>query len=877
MKRCALLFLLVPALIAAQLPVAELGCTSAGACNYNPEATENDGSCVWNDSIESGFRYIHEVFDEVEVTEGIEYGVNITVLPSLQAQPPTAEPLLLDLYQPAGDSSESRPLLLFFHRGNFLPPYVNNEPYGTRSDSAAVALCRAFARRGYVVASVDYRLGWNPLAATQAERTKQLLQAMYRGMQDCRTAIRYFRKSEAEEGNPYGINPDQIALMGDGTGGMITLMSASIEDYTDLILDDQGIPIPKFWFDPGDGSMLPMALEDSLGNIDATSEGYLVTEDGPVQLCIANHIGYSSDAHFQVNLGGAIGDLNWLDEGDTPMVSFQCPHDQFLPYTTGVVIVPTTNEPVVELSGAFDIHEALSDLGNNASFSAADLIDPGEEAGNNGMDGLYPILNNYIDGSPTEPFDASPWNWFEVGAVQAYDNANGTNLAPLALTLNPTMGPEEAALWLDVITNYTAPRMALGLGLASTAVVGTPCNDNNPFTVGDLWQDGCTCAGIPVEDTLGCTDPDACNFDETAMEDDGSCIAPSCDYPDACNYDPDAVCGGAPCIPSGCMDAVACNFNPDAQCEGSPCLYNCCPGPGCCADGTMWDIELEQCVGQSSPCDTVFLAIPSCGTGTVWDPMAGECIVAIPTDTDFDGCVAAGDLLNLLGSFGSCPPIPEWPDADLDVACITWSCGDPLVYQGDIYATVLIGGQCWFAENLRADTFQNGENIPVATPDNPLHTMGMSARVAYAYDNARVDSLGWLYNGFVAIDDREACPAGWSVPTDEDFKDLERHLGMPEDEVQGTSFRGSDEAFALKSSSVDEPGWNGTNITGFSAIPSGVHYDSFSGVESSVQFWCRDGLGFNSDNYYRTFTAGGRIYRSTHNISDGHTIRCLKD
>ena len=38
--------------------------------------------------------------------------------------------------------------------------------------------------------------------------------------------------------------------------------------------------------------------------------------------------------------------------------------------------------------------------------------------------------------------------------------------------------------------------------------------------------------------------------------------------------------------------------------------------------------------------------------------MAGECIVAIPTDTDFDGCVSAGDVLNLLATFGTCPPIP---------------------------------------------------------------------------------------------------------------------------------------------------------------------------------------------------------------------------
>ena len=53
---------------------------------------------------------------------------------------------------------------------------------------------------GYVVASIDYRLGWNPLAATQSERTNQLINAAYRGVQDARTAVRYFRMNAAEQG-----------------------------------------------------------------------------------------------------------------------------------------------------------------------------------------------------------------------------------------------------------------------------------------------------------------------------------------------------------------------------------------------------------------------------------------------------------------------------------------------------------------------------------------------------------------------------------------------------------------------------------------------------------------------------------------------------
>ena len=66
---------------------------------------------------------------------------------------------------------------------------------------------------------------------------------------------------------------------------------------------------------------------------------------------------------FQMNAGGALGDLNWLDEGDIPMVSFSA-HDPFAPYETAVLIVPTTNEPVVEVSG-MDIHEEINGYATN--------------------------------------------------------------------------------------------------------------------------------------------------------------------------------------------------------------------------------------------------------------------------------------------------------------------------------------------------------------------------------------------------------------------------------------------------------------------------------------------------------------------------------
>ena len=158
-------------------------------------------------------RYLDEVFDEVNVTTDVVYGQNITVIPALQGMPPAMEDLKCDIYEPAGDTETSRPLLLLFHTGNFLPPFVNGGPLGTKSDNWEVEMATRYAKMGYVVASCDYRLGWNPLAATQEERTLQLLQAAYRGVQDSRTAVRFFRKTNAEDGNPYGVDTDKIGMI----------------------------------------------------------------------------------------------------------------------------------------------------------------------------------------------------------------------------------------------------------------------------------------------------------------------------------------------------------------------------------------------------------------------------------------------------------------------------------------------------------------------------------------------------------------------------------------------------------------------------------------------------------------------------------------
>ena len=96
----------------------------------------------------------------------------------------------------------------------------------------------------------------------------------------------------------------------------------------------------------------------------------------------------------------------------------------------------------------------------------------------------------------------------------------------------------------------------------------------------------------------------------------------------------------APASLFGCTDALACNYNETANVD----------------DGTC------------SSCEALATA---CGEGTVWYSDSQTCIVANPSDSNFDGCVQLNDLLDLLSAYGNCGA-EESP----------WLCGDPLEYQG---------------------------------------------------------------------------------------------------------------------------------------------------------------------------------------------------
>lgn len=197
---------------------------------------------------------------------------------------------------------------------------------------------------------------------------------------------------------------------------------------------------------------------------------------------------------------------------------------------------------------------------------------------------------------------------------------------------------------------------------------------------------------------------------------------------------------------------------------------------------------------------------------------------------------------------------------------------------GLVYKCKQIGDQIWMAENLAY--------LPsVTTPDNgstsvPLYYVQEydGSVVSEAKATANYTTYGVLYNWLAAT---SSCPDGWHLPTDDEWKQLEITLGMIPEHVELTDWRGTDQATQMKSTSGWNNNGNGTNTSGFSALPGGYRNkdDGAFGQKGDWAWWWAAIELTPTSTWGRAFTStNSTVYRPFGVDKDyGFSVRCVKD
>ena len=231
-------------------------------------------------------RYVDEIFPDFTRTSGIPFGSNQNFDGSNQN-------LALDVYEPDGDQLDKRPVIVLAFGGSFIG--------GSRSGGDVVPLAEAFAKRGYVVVSHDYRLGMNGLPFPGPD-SSEAVQAVLRGVHDSKAAVRWIHKDAATT-NTYRFDTTRIYHMGVSAGGFIGLHYAYLDDLAEM----------------------PAYLDTTEAGLGGGLEG------------LSGNPGYSSTIHGVVNICGAIGDTSWIKPTDEPVFSLHGTQDNTVPYGTDVI------------------------------------------------------------------------------------------------------------------------------------------------------------------------------------------------------------------------------------------------------------------------------------------------------------------------------------------------------------------------------------------------------------------------------------------------------------------------------------------------------------------------------------------------------------
>lgn len=261
----------------------------------------------------SSRRYIDSIFSNSQIKKdsNIIYARSKNLSGQLQD-------LQMDIYYPSttADTMKKRPLVILIHGGAFMA--------GNRNDMAFQ--CKEYAKRGFIAATLSYRLGWG-CAATDGlgvclfcqGLSNKMYNSMYRATQDARAATRYLVTNAPN----YSIDTSFIFIGGESAGSITAMMTA-------------------FWTQTEADRYCSTAVRDAEGLLDTAGN--------------ALRIKYSFKGIVN-NCGAIDRDSSVFDE-NIPITSFHDDNDCTVPYGNGRVI-SCCAQSFPYMSGSSVIHDKL--------------------------------------------------------------------------------------------------------------------------------------------------------------------------------------------------------------------------------------------------------------------------------------------------------------------------------------------------------------------------------------------------------------------------------------------------------------------------------------------------------------------------------------